>query len=267
MNKNKSLKEGCWMKADRHIHSPFCPHGSKDSMENYVKAAIRSGLDSITFTEHAPLPIEDTVPEKNSSMNEKDVYSYLKEAKGLQARYSDKLTINIGFEVDFIENYEEQTLLFLEKYPETIEHSILSVHFLKLSNEEYFCIDYSKESFIEKAEEVGFEILYQLYEKSVQKALNLPYGELTPKKIGHINLIHKFKKSYHYEDSINWDKLLKTAKENRYKIDFNFAGIDKEFYGETYPDEHLVKKAKALGLELETGSDAHHPEEVGRYFT
>lgn len=37
---------------DGHIHSPYCPHGSKDALEDYVKRAIEIGLDEITFTEH-----------------------------------------------------------------------------------------------------------------------------------------------------------------------------------------------------------------------
>lgn len=254
------------MLVDKHIHTPFCPHGSNKSMEQYVKKAIEKGIEEITFTEHAPLPIEDTVPTKDSAMREEDVYTYLKEVKGLQARYGHKITIHAGFEIDYIEGYEEETRLFLEKYPETIPHSILSVHFLLLPDDSYYCIDFSKESFIEKAEEIGFDTLYRLYESSVEKALNEPYGELTPKKIGHINLIHKFQKAYDFEDPIDWEKLLKTVKAKGYRMDHNYAGMDKEDYGRTYPEVGLVEKAKILGISLETGSDAHSPEEVGRYF-
>jgi histidinol-phosphatase (PHP family) len=251
---------------DKHVHTQFCPHGSDASMEQYVKVAIEKGIEELTFTEHAPLPINDPMPLKDSAMKEEDVYSYLKEAKGLQAKYNHKIKINVGFEVDFIEGYEEETQLFLEKYPETVEHSILSVHFIKLPDDSYFCIDYSAESFNKKADEVGYQTLYSLYEKSVEKALSLPFGEVTPKKLGHINLIHKFKKSYSFEDSIDWDKLLKTVKANGYKLDYNFAGIDKELYGKTYPAADVVEKAKILGIQMETGSDAHKPEEIGRYF-
>lgn len=254
------------MKIDNHVHTHYCPHGSNEKMEKYVKKAIEIGIDKITFTEHAPLPILDTVPDKDSAMNEKDVYEYLKEAKGLKAKYRHKIEINAGFEIDYIEGYEQETRLFLEKYPETIENSILSVHFLKLPDETYFCIDYSKESFIQKGEEIGYHMLYSTYEKTVLKALSNPYGPITPKKIGHINLIHKFEKSYQYKDMIDWVKLLKLAKKNGYILDYNFAGIDKEFYGKTYPNQMILDKAKNLNLKLETGSDAHKPEEVGRYF-
>lgn len=41
-------------KRDAHIHTPFCPHGSKDALKQYVEKALERGFTSITFTEHAP---------------------------------------------------------------------------------------------------------------------------------------------------------------------------------------------------------------------
>jgi len=48
MNNLKILKDG-------HIHSPYCPHGTKDSFELYVERALKLGLKEMTFTEHMPL--------------------------------------------------------------------------------------------------------------------------------------------------------------------------------------------------------------------
>ena len=44
------------MKRDGHIHTPFCPHGTKDSFEEYIEKALSLGFKEISFTEHAPLP-------------------------------------------------------------------------------------------------------------------------------------------------------------------------------------------------------------------
>ncbi|HHY21833.1 MAG TPA: PHP domain-containing protein, partial [Bacilli bacterium] len=54
---------------DGHVHTPFCPHGSKDELEEYVLRAIELGLTGLTFTEHAPLPLsfEDPTPEQDSA--------------------------------------------------------------------------------------------------------------------------------------------------------------------------------------------------------
>lgn len=44
---HKYLKDG-------HIHTPYCPHGTDDSFEEYVQKAIQVGVDEISFTEHFP---------------------------------------------------------------------------------------------------------------------------------------------------------------------------------------------------------------------
>jgi histidinol-phosphatase (PHP family) len=60
-------------KRDGHIHTPYCPHGTKDELKKYIKRAIDLEFDEITFTEHAPLPkgFEDAAPTKDSSMTMK----------------------------------------------------------------------------------------------------------------------------------------------------------------------------------------------------
>lgn len=129
------------MHSDRHVHTPYCLHGSSDALENYVKVAIEAGLDSLTFTEHAPLPMEDPLPDKDSSMRPEDVDAYLSEVRALAKKYQGSIEIHAGFELDYLEGKETETRAFLEKYPETVPHSILSVHFVQLAPEEYFCID------------------------------------------------------------------------------------------------------------------------------
>lgn len=251
---------------DNHVHTNYCPHGSRYLMEEYVVEAIEKGVQKLTFTEHAPLVIDDPTPEKDSAMLEKDVSEYIEEGKRLKEKYKGRIEVNIGFEVDFIEGKEVETAAFLERYSDMVPYSILSVHFLKFDENDYFCIDYSKEAFMEKAETAGFNKLYQLYEDTLLSALSLPFGELTPKTIGHITLINKFKRAYVFEDPIEWNQILRKVQNNGYQLDYNFAGFDKVDYQESYPPEELVKEALELSIPLSLGSDAHQPKEVGRHF-
>ncbi|MFO8068379.1 MAG: histidinol-phosphatase HisJ [Alkalibacterium sp.] len=254
------------MLSDNHVHTQYCPHGSDFEMEEYIKKAIDNGLESITFTEHAPLPIEDTTPAKDSSMREEDIEAYLNQGKKLKVKYADDIIVNTGFEIDYIEGKEAETCRFLKKYPKTIPYSILSVHFLKIPDQGYFCIDYDKDLFLEKIKQIGYDRLTSIYEGTLSKALSLPFGEWTPKTIGHITLIYKFSKAHDQKDEIDWDRLLEKAKMNDYILDYNFSGLDKPFYNSTYPYESLVESAINKGVKLAYGSDAHHPGEVGRYF-
>lgn len=86
------------MKRDGHIHTPFCPHGSTDSIEKYVEKAITSGFKEITFTEHAPLPenFVDPTPDKDSGMNPAYLMDYFKQLQCAKEQYESQIKINIG---------------------------------------------------------------------------------------------------------------------------------------------------------------------------
>lgn len=254
---------------DGHVHTPYCPHGTSAPMEEYVRAAERKGVKVLVFTEHAPLPdgFTDPVPEKDSAMKREDVAAYLAEGARLRKEYAGRVDVRCGFEVDYIEGFEEETLRFLEDYPEAAAHSILSVHFVKTGTG-WFCIDYSADSFAEKAGESSIENLYEAYGQAMGKAAGRPFGELNPPVLGHVNLIHKFRKRVRPEkDPINWTGIMEKAAANGYVLDFNHAGLRKPEYGETYPEPWMVAEAERLGLKLQTGSDAHSPEDVGRGYT
>ena len=255
------------MRIDGHVHSHFCPHGTDAQMEAYVKKAIGLGLEAITFTEHAPLPegFTDPVPEQDSAMRAEDVPAYLAEGRRLAQQYKGQIDVRTGFEIDYIEGYEKETEAFLAANKETIPYSILSVHFLKLEDG-YFCLDYSADLFEAKAKELGAETLYRMYERTLRQAVNRPFDDLTPPVLGHVNLIHKFRKRVKAEDPIDWESLLRQVEVNDYTLDYNLAGIDKEDYGEAYPDADILKIARLYSIPLQTGSDAHNPDDVGRHF-
>ncbi|MDZ7834323.1 MAG: hypothetical protein U5K84_02365 [Alkalibacterium sp.] len=120
--------------------------------------------------------------------------------------------------------------------------------------------------FLEKLNETSFTELSRIYEETLIRALSLPYGKWTPKTIGHITLIYKFIRAHNSKDKVDWGKILSHVKANQYTLDYNFAGIDKPFYGQTYPDHRLVSAALNEGIKLSYGSDAHQSSDVGRYF-
>src|SRR5699024_4968598 len=134
---------------DYHVHTPFCPHGTNDAWEDYILKAIAMGLAEISFTEHAPLPqsFTDPVPEQDSAMTLYQIESYFQQGEALKLKYQDQIKINIGFEVDYIEGYEQETKQFLDRYGKRIDDAILSVHMLKFDNGEYVCLDYSEQEF------------------------------------------------------------------------------------------------------------------------
>lgn len=92
------------LKRDGHVHSPYCPHGSLDTFDMYIERALLNGISEITFTEHMPLTLKkDPSPRNNSAMDEETLIKYLKAVKEIKDKYKDKIKINVGVEVDYIE--------------------------------------------------------------------------------------------------------------------------------------------------------------------
>jgi histidinol-phosphatase (PHP family) len=257
-------------KKDGHIHTPYCPHGTKDKLEAYIEQAIKEEFTCITFTEHAPLPLPftDPTPMKDSAMKLEDMEDYIMDIGALKDKYRNKITINIGLEVDYIKEYEAETKEFLNKYGKYIDDSILSVHFLKF-NGSYYCLDYDEKTFGMMIDLAGsLQNLYQAYYQAVLHSIQSNLGKFKPKRIGHITLINKFQKmypsSFSIEESIK--EILQAVKGKNLEIDYNVAGLRKEFCGETYPSEWIAKMAIQQNIPLIYGSDAHSSRDVGKHY-
>ncbi|TSB48604.1 histidinol-phosphatase HisJ [Alkalicoccobacillus porphyridii] len=251
---------------DGHVHTPFCPHGTKDTLASYCEQAIKAGLKGISFTEHAPLPegFTDTAPKQDSAMSKQDFYSYIEEVQAVRSIYQDHLAIGIGLEVDYIEGFEEQTALLLNEVGPFLTDSILSVHFLK-HGDTYTCMDYSPDVLISLASSLGsIDAVHTLYYQTVLKSIQEDLGPYKPRRIGHMTLANKFQikappsRSFIREQ----DAILSALLSGRYSLDFNVAGLRKPLCKETYPPLTVAKQAASMGIPLVFGSDAHQYKEM-----
>ncbi|MGO0806925.1 histidinol-phosphatase HisJ, partial [Clostridioides difficile] len=130
----------------------------------YEIAKVNEGYYTL-IPEHLPLPENfiDPSPLKDSAMKLEEMESYLKEGHELQEKYKDKIKVNIGVEVDYIEGYEIETELLLNKYGKYLNDGILSVHMIK-GNKRYYCIDFSEKEFKKIINDLGsLEELYNKY--------------------------------------------------------------------------------------------------------
>jgi len=258
------------MKKDGHMHTPYCPHGTKDSFHLYIERAISSGFEEITFTEHAPLPLGfiDPTPDQDSGMNMHHLESYISELQKLKKEYNKDIVISIGLEVDFISGYEHNITTFLNTYGKYLDDSILSVHFLKFEND-YVCIDFSKTIFAEFVERLGNPTsVYKLYYKTLLDSITSNLGNYKPKRIGHVTLVHKFQHILtevvqDHEDIIT---VLNAIKQHRLELDVNTAGLAKPYCLEIYPPLPYIKLAKELEIPLVFGSDAHQAQDLHQFY-
>ena len=254
---------------DGHIHTPYCPHGTDDKFEQYVEKAIKVGLDEISFTEHFPLPkgFTDPAPNNDSSIKLEQLKSYINDVNKLKDRYKDKIKINVGAEVDYVEGFEKEIKSLLDEYGKYLEDGILSVHMIKIEDE-YYCMDFSSEEFEKIVNLLGsIESVYNLYYDTLIKAINADLGEYKPKRIGHLNLVRKYNKKFPYDYSKNkkLEELVKLISEKEYELDYNVAGLFKEDCGETYISGYLAELIKQYNIKLVLGSDSHSAKYIDKY--
>ncbi|KPB05390.1 histidinol-phosphatase HisJ [Bacillus sp. CHD6a] len=253
---------------DKHVHSPYCPHGSTDTIEKYIKQALQLNYKEISFTEHAPLPKSfiDPAPDKDSAMDWDSIPTYLEELQKMKSFYEDAIKINIGLEVDYIDGYEKETRDILGELGPLLDDSILSVHFLK-NEDSYYCLDFSEDEF-ERIIGVfgGISAVYESYFSTLLKSINSDLGPYKPKRIGHITLVEKFKKRFPHTRAIQeyTDPILDAIAQKRYELDYNGAGFVKPLCKDSYPPMSIAKEAKKRKIPLVYGSDAHTAKGLGQ---
>lgn len=256
-------------KRDGHVHSPFCPHGSLDTLDMYIKKALERGINEITFTEHMPLTLKkDPSPRNNSAMSEETLIKYLESIGNLKEQYKDKIKINIGVEVDYLEDEEANIRILLNKYGRDIDDSILSVHTLKYKGK-YYPIGSGVEELKKLVDALGsIKKFYNLYYKTVLKSIKCDLGEYKPKRIGHPTLVRKYKEDFENEiyDLNLLKEIVDALKEDSYEIDLNTSGLRKEKCKEIYPTGIFMKLLVENKIPMILGSDSHEAKDVGYYF-
>lgn len=255
---------------DGHVHTPYCPHGTLDSLAAYCETAIALGRSGLTFTEHAPLPpnFHDPTPKQDSAMKRSDLASYISDINELKKEYGHKLTIYTGLEIDYIVGFEEETKAFLAEYGSYLDDSILSVHFLKIDND-YICLDYSPNVFAEAVERVGsIDNLHHLYYETVLQSITTPLGIYKPKRIGHMTLVQKFSKRFETTTSHTTiiSTILQEIKARGYMLDYNGAGVIKPLCKKPYPFHEVIELAQNMNIPFVYGSDAHQVKELNNGF-
>ncbi|MBU8905202.1 histidinol-phosphatase HisJ [Desertibacillus haloalkaliphilus] len=246
---------------DGHVHTPFCPHGTKDTIESYIEQALAHGIKGLTFAEHAPLPegFIDPTPLRDSAMKKEHLYEYIELIQQYKKDYKDKIDIRVGLEVDYIVGFEKETTALLNDVGPQLDDSLLSVHFLR-NDDRYYCLDYSPEAFAEMIDVFGsIDGVYKNYFDTVKQSITANLGSYKPKRIGHITLVRKFQNKYPatHDFRANITDILDTISTRQLQLDYNGAGTAKPLCREPYPPASVVEEAIQRKIPLIYGSDAH----------
>lgn len=261
-----------------HTHTEFCPHGSREDTELFIKKAIKSGFKTYTITEHFPMAPEfyNTVTGsihaiETAAMGIDELPAYFEKMNYLKTKYSNFIKILVGFEVDYIESCTDWTSQMLTKYKDEIDDAVLSVHFLP-TKAGLRAVDDSYKDFCD-----GVLAEYQTpvgvanaYLTTILKAIDWKV-DYKPKRYGHITLYRKWIRDFpvttDWVDSntvVLLEKILTKVANNREMLDCNMSGINRVSQREPSPYWEVIKQAKTKNIKLVYGADAHAANDVNQ---
>lgn len=109
-----------------HTHTSRCGHASGND-EEYIKCAIEAGIKHLGFSDHAPFIFPDGF-ESNWRVPLSLAEDYVKDIDSLRKKYSDKIDIIIGFEMEYYEDHFDKMFNIARKCG--AEYLILAQHFI-----------------------------------------------------------------------------------------------------------------------------------------
>ncbi|MFT8752756.1 MAG: histidinol-phosphatase HisJ [Oenococcus oeni] len=254
-----------------HTHTEFCPHGSKEDTEIFVKKAIKLGFKTYSITEHFPMPPEfaskasgDLMAINKAAFNYSVLPKYFSKVNYLKEKYKDQISILVGFEFDFIYEFREWTAEQLFKYHKDIDDAILSIHFLPTSKG-LREVDYSYSDYVDGVlkEYKTFQGVMDAYLETLLKAIKWS-PQYKPSRYGHISLYRRWVREFSKKDVIINPKtgklisnIINLISQEGSMLDFNTSGLNKPSQLETSPNFSILQDAKNVGIPLIFGSDAH----------
>ncbi|MFD2114870.1 histidinol-phosphatase HisJ [Paenibacillus yanchengensis] len=259
------------IKWDGHTHTKFCYHGSDAAQELYINRAIALGFERYTISEHISLPdhyIDDAQLMAELAMPEQELEQYFAYAADMKQRFADQIEVTVGLEVDYLPDHADYTNRILDKWHNSIEDVVYSVHYLPGVGG-MRCIDFTPDDFKRNilahygTMEKLVDEYYNHVEQAIMRAAKLPIRT----RIGHLNLIEKFSTTLPSIDDAQTEKRLRSILEllegTKVAVDVNTAGLRVPTCGKAYVPAWFLAECRKRNIACVYGSDSHKPEQVG----
>jgi histidinol-phosphatase (PHP family) len=228
------------MRIDLHNHTTRCNH-AKGSMESYIERAIDLGIDIYGFSEHAPMDFDEQYRLKFNEMT-----LYESDVNNLQKKYSDKIKILLGYEVDYLKGHIDRRVLNAN-----VDYLIGSIHFLGKWG-------FDNPEFIDNYKNRNIDDIWQEYFNNIESMAKMGSFDI----VGHLDLIKIFNFMPKKDIRLIATPALKAIKKSNMVIELNSAGLRKPTK-EIYPSPLLLELAYELDIPITFSSDAHAIGQVG----
>ncbi len=228
------------MKANYHTHTYRCHH-AVGSEEDYIKKAIKEGLEVLGFSDHAPFNFFGDYL-SHCRMEISQIDEYFDTILNLKEKYKGDIKILIGFEIEYFTKLWDNAIETYKKYP--LDYLILGQHFTK--NEfEPDSKDINKYTHDKN-------VLVEYVEKCISA---IETGRISYVAHPDYCLYKENENDYLFE----MRKLVERAKELNVPLEYNLYG---KRLGRHYPNDSFWQMVSKVGAPVVFGCDAHKVEQV-----
>jgi len=245
---------------DYHTHSRFCD-GSGE-LSNYVERAMTAGLARIGLSGHAPCAIAS-----DWHMKAADLAAYLAGARELAERFSERIEVLIGLEVDYLPGLSSPRAV---RASAGLDYVIGSVHYLdRLSDGTVLTVDGPAEELRRGVRESFGGNARRAVERYFELVAEMVRDE-QPDVVGHLDLIKKNNDGL-YDEEASWyhaaiEETLHVAAASPCVVEVNTGAVSRGYRPDFYPADRVLAAMARLRIPVTLGSDAHRPEHVAAHF-
>lgn len=228
------------MKVNLHTHTYRCKHATGED-EDYVNAAIESGIETLGFSDHTPYPFPgDYISGFRQTFEEAD--DYFASVLELRERYRDKINILIGYETEYYPAFFNRLTELYKKYP--LDYIILGQH--HVGNES---TDFAVGSFVPSDNPK----LLSAYVDQVCEGMRT--GVFT--YVAHPDAFNFTGEAELYRQEMS--RICAEAKKMSLPLEINLCGVRLERH---YPRDDFWELVGKYGNDVIIGCDAHSPEHL-----
>lgn len=225
------------MYANFHTHTYLCGHAAGEP-EEYVKTAIKNGLEILGFSDHVPYPFDEDY-RSGIRMDVSKTPTYVAMLTELKEKYKDKIKIYIGYEAEYYPKYFDKMIDNIKG----CDYIILAQHAL-----------YNEKEGVWISGKTDDKARLTQYVNQVCEAVDT--GRFT--YLAHPDMIRFTGDTDFYREEMT--RLCKHMEKKDIPLEINLLGLGENRH---YPNDVFWNIASKCGNKAILGCDAHEPNKVG----
>ncbi len=223
-----------------HTHTKRCNHADGSERE-YVESAIRHGINTLGFSDHAPYAFPYTDYYSYFRMQKEELTRYADEVRALAKEYANDIRILCGFELEYYPDFHQNEKAFLQTIRP--DYLLLGQHFVGNERENRPSVRLGKNA----DDELTAYVTQVLEGLATGDFLYLAHPDLPGQDFSRKTAEREYR------------RLCEGAKAMSIPLELNFLGLRTR---RQYPSEAFFRIAAEVGNEVIFGMDSHTPQDL-----